>query len=82
VGGAFGYATAVAFSNTKSGYTVGGGLEWKLARNWLVRGEYLFYHFVGANAVGTSPVAPLNPSLYTWSDLNVHEGRAGISYQF
>lgn len=77
-----GYTTAVAFSNTKSGYTVGGGLEWKLTRNWLVRGEYLYYRFGGASAVGTSPVAPLNPSGYAWGDMKVHEARAGISYLF
>jgi len=27
-------------STTLPGYTVGGGLEWKLMQNWLIRGEY------------------------------------------
>ncbi|HMA74740.1 MAG TPA: outer membrane beta-barrel protein [Xanthobacteraceae bacterium] len=28
-----------------AGWTVGGGLEWKLAQNWLLRGEYRFADF-------------------------------------
>jgi len=29
-------------STTLPGYTVGGGLEWKLMQNWLIRGEYRY----------------------------------------
>jgi outer membrane immunogenic protein len=32
-------------SNTLVGYTVGGGLEWMIARNWLLRGEYRYSNF-------------------------------------
>jgi outer membrane immunogenic protein len=28
-----------------SGYTVGGGVEWKVMRNWLFRGEYRYSNF-------------------------------------
>jgi opacity protein-like surface antigen len=27
------------------GWTVGGGVEWKLAQNWLIRGEYRYSNF-------------------------------------
>jgi outer membrane immunogenic protein len=27
------------------GYTVGGGLEWRVAPNWLLRGEYRYSNF-------------------------------------
>jgi outer membrane immunogenic protein len=27
------------------GWTVGGGVEWKLAQNWLLRGEYRYADF-------------------------------------
>jgi outer membrane immunogenic protein len=42
---------ACSFSGTqtdgtwKPGWTVGGGLEWKLAQNWLLRGEYRYSDF-------------------------------------
>ena len=32
-------------SNTLLGYTVGGGLEWRVAQNWLLRGEYRYSNF-------------------------------------
>jgi outer membrane immunogenic protein len=31
------------FTNAKSGYALGAGLEWKIASNWSVRSEYMFY---------------------------------------
>jgi len=38
--GSFNTAT---FSNTRSGWTAGGGLEWMFAPGWTIRGEYLYY---------------------------------------
>jgi outer membrane immunogenic protein len=32
-------------STTLIGYTVGGGLEWKIAQNWMLRGEYRYSNF-------------------------------------
>ena len=32
-------------NNTLWGYTVGGGLEWRVAQNWLLRGEYRYSNF-------------------------------------
>jgi outer membrane immunogenic protein len=32
-------------SETLWGYTVGGGLEWRVAQNWLLRGEYRYSNF-------------------------------------
>ncbi len=76
------YSAPVAFSNTPSGYVVGGGLEWKMTSNWLLRGEYLFYRLGGASAVGTSANVPQFPSSYLWSNMNINEGRVGLSYKF
>ena len=47
----FTYVTSATPSNTQTGYTVGGGLEWAITNNWLLRGEYLFYHFNGGPSV-------------------------------
>ncbi len=68
--------TAVAFSSTKPGFVVGGGAEYALTAHWLLRGEYLFYRFQGDRFV-----APDNTA-FTWSDLDVHELRAAVSYKF
>ena len=47
-----------AFNETKAGYVLGGGLEWMLSRNWLLRGEYLYYRFDGTSVVADNPVFP------------------------
>jgi len=33
----------VSFSETNTGWTVGGGLEWALSHHWSVKAEYLYY---------------------------------------
>lgn len=76
------YATAVDFSRTLEGYAAGGGLEWRFASHWTLRGEYLFYRLDGASSVGTSAAYPGYPSGYEWSHMNIHEGRVGVSCQF
>lgn len=76
-----GYAMADVFgdngvgsgSDTVSGWTVGGGLEVKLDRNWSFKGEYLYVD-VG-DSFGTQGV-----DRATLEDL--HIVRAGINYKF
>jgi outer membrane immunogenic protein len=77
------YATNTAFSTTQGGWVAGGGLEWAMTTNWLLRGEYLFY------SLGSSPslwVPAVNypglPSGYSWSNTNVGIGRLGLNYKF
>jgi outer membrane immunogenic protein len=65
------------FSSTASGYVVGGGLEWAFNRNWLLRGEYLYYRLPGATAATVNPVVN-----FTWGDLTVNTARAGLTYKF
>ena len=74
----------VSFSNTKFGWVVGGGAEYMLTPNWLVRAEYLYYQFSGASALGSAPAGPFaGPfAAFNWSDLKINEVRAGISYKF
>lgn len=36
-------STALSASDTRAGWTVGGGLEWMFAPRWSVKGEYLYY---------------------------------------
>ena len=61
-----------ATDQTKSGWVIGGGVEWApWANNWLVRAEYLNYNFTGL-AVGP----------FGGSDLTINEVRAGVAYKF
>lgn len=70
----------------KTGWTVGGGIEHALDRNWTIKGEYLFADFgkvtsrtnyVGSQ-LGTSFAQPIDHS----ADLTLHIFRAGINYRF
>jgi outer membrane immunogenic protein len=77
------YVTSATPSNTQTGYTVGGGLEWAITNNWLLRGEYLYYHFNGGPSVVTQSVAfPAFPSGYSWNNTTVSVARLGLSYKF
>ncbi len=77
-----GYASAVSFFRTQSGYVLGGGLEFATWDRWLLRGEYLFHRFNDASAVGASANFPNFPSGYSWTGFDVHEVRAAVSYKF
>jgi outer membrane immunogenic protein len=79
------YVANSALSSTQTGFTVGGGLEWAMTRNWLLRTEYLYYRFNNAQnavAVPAAPFAPPTPSNYGWSATNVSVARVGLSYKF
>ncbi len=72
-----------SFSNTGSGYVVGGGVDWAPWRNnWVVRAEYLYYNLSGATGTaffpGTAAVAA-NP---VWNHEFVSSARVGVSYKF
>lgn len=75
---------AVNFDDTRVGWVAGGGGEWAVTSNWLLRAEYLYYRLPGANAIATG-----NPNnfpgftiRYNWSDFNVQVARVGLSYKF
>ncbi|MBS9478606.1 outer membrane protein [Ancylobacter radicis] len=64
--------TGVSSSNTLSGWTIGGGVEYAFANNWTVKAEYLYmdlgedyYDSIGAD-----------------SGLTANIVRAGINYKF
>ena len=84
------------FSNTRSGYVVGGGVEWMVAQNWTVRAEYLYYDFNGGGGTGqtvgipncsTGPGAGFGASGVCGAHVasannNVNVFRLGASYKF
>jgi outer membrane immunogenic protein len=72
-------------SKLKTGWTVGGGLEWALTNNWSVKAEYLYIDFGHVAATGTiTNVVALGYSqgMSTSSDLTAHVARIGVNRKF
>ena len=84
------------FGDTRVGAVVGGGVEFKPARNWIFGAEYLFYHFAGDKTAGGSwfhpddgspapfyecTVAGQNCATFTFRSFDVQTGRVRLSYQ-
>jgi outer membrane immunogenic protein len=47
-------------SSSRAGWTIGGGLEWMFARNFTVKGEYLYYDLGSVSYPGPSAAAVLS----------------------
>jgi outer membrane immunogenic protein len=72
-------------SETKLGWTAGGGVEWALNRNWSVKAEYLYVKFgsITANGVIQNPQpAGYASGISTSTDLTAQIARAGVNYKF
>ena len=87
--GTNGFAGAGAgnFSNTRIGYTLGGGVEWMFAQRWSAKAEYLFYDLGTANFSYAATSGFFFPStVYQTVSNSVRlEGniaRVGINYHF
>jgi outer membrane immunogenic protein len=79
------YLATTSFSETSTGYVVGAGVEWMLAPNWMLRGEYLFYHLNSSRSViafDSTGSNPTFPSGYNWNDVEISVVRAAVSYKF
>src|SRR5262249_30920796 len=73
-------ATGHQESNTRSGWTIGGGWEYALGYGWSVKGEYLYVKFDDYTTFTSPPfasnnIAPRNVKLYD----NIF--RAGMNYK-
>lgn len=70
-------------SETRTGWTVGGGLEWAFWNNWSTKAEYNYYDF-GARSltlIGTFAGAPIEvPGVEIRQRMSV--GKLGINYRF
>jgi outer membrane immunogenic protein len=71
------------YRKTQVGYTVGGGAEWMVSPNWLVRAEYLYVSLPGSSVNTVSPAfAPTFVVPFNWSRTDEHIGRIGVAYKF
>jgi outer membrane immunogenic protein len=73
---ASGFGAAFSESHIHSGWTVGGGLEYMLARNWSAKAEYMY-----ADYSNQTYVAAFVPGGVGFG-VAVHTVKAGINYHF
>jgi outer membrane immunogenic protein len=79
-----------SFSNTSTGWTAGGGVEWMFMNNWSTKVEYLYYDLGNVagtgynytyNGVGNRPVTL--PSITNYqAKVTGNIVRAGVNYHF
>ena len=68
-------ADSATFSNTRTGWTIGSGVEASLGGNWTAKAEYLYL-----NLGDQSGINPVTGSTYS-SDIRAHIFRAGVNYR-
>ncbi|MES2194729.1 MAG: outer membrane protein [Pseudomonadota bacterium] len=69
-----------SITDTRFGWTVGGGVEWAFADNWSVRGEYLYYDL---GTISHAMTDPQFPAIFNaTADLKGSIARAGLNYKF
>ena len=73
--------SSASSSKTSVGWTAGAGLEWAFARNWSVKGEYLYYDLGSNDATVTYDYVIWTSSLTTRADNSGHVVRLGINYK-
>jgi outer membrane immunogenic protein len=74
---------SAASSGTNIGWTAGAGLEWMFARNWTVKGEYLYVDLGSRAVTGNTGLTAAPPRVFTASsDQREHIVRLGVNYSF
>ncbi len=77
-----------SISKTKAGWTVGGGIEIGLTKNWSIKTEYLYVNFGDVTTTNnnftafTPPIAFPTNSFTRMIDLQNHIVRVGLNYRF
>lgn len=67
-------SVSMSESGIKTGYALGGGLEWALNDRWSVKSEYLYVD-LGNEAVG-------GPGFSATTETELHTARVGLNYRF
>jgi outer membrane immunogenic protein len=86
-----GQTAAVAWSDTRTGWVVGTGVEWMFQSHWTLRAEYLYHEFSGSSAVaplvglaaggGNTCVGQCGWNINT-STQRLSIARVGVGYKF
>jgi outer membrane immunogenic protein len=81
---------SISQSDTRIGWTIGGGAEWMLSPNWLVRAEYRYADFGTANFTDVRTCTGCTPNGFQATPLVVsnalrvvtHTATVGLAYKF
>jgi len=68
-------------SDTRFGWTVGGGVEYALTQNWTLRAEYLYVD-LGKGKTIDKPTSDDISRITAKPDVAMHTVRAGVNYKF
>jgi outer membrane immunogenic protein len=75
--------TNASFSNTRAGWTAGGGLEYAVTDNWWVRAEYRYSNFGTTSDFPFTGVLPFPDSfVFLQHHLTENQVQVGFSYRF
>jgi len=75
--------TNATFSNTRAGWTAGGGIEYALTDNWWVRAEYRYSNFGHTTDFPFAGALPFGDSfVFLRHHLTENQVQAGFSYRF
>jgi outer membrane immunogenic protein len=79
-----GFGSAGRYSDTRVGWTVGGGLEWLFAPKWSLKLEYLYYDLgrVTYGLSGLSFPGAYISAVAASTRFDGHVARAGLNYHF
>lgn len=79
----FGPLLAFRSFNNEFGWVAGGGVEWKFADHWLLRGEWLHYDFARVNNIAVAPAGIFGAQVnLIETKATVDVARAALSYKF
>ena len=78
-----------SYSDTRVGWTVGGGVEWMFIPNWSAKLEYLYYDLGSATTSGAYVAGANTAGALQWAyastastRFNGNVVRAGVNYHF
>jgi outer membrane immunogenic protein len=82
-------AVTASTSGTRTGWTIGGGVEWMFAPHWTVKAEYLYYD-LGSVTYGLPPITQVTgggtpffgATTASTVDFKGSIARAGVNYKF
>jgi outer membrane immunogenic protein len=74
--------TSGAASQTRAGWTAGGGVEYALASPWSIKVEYLYVDLGRESYAMPSPLLPTAAYLQATTEFHENVVRAGVNYKF
>ena len=82
----FGFPGGAGFgsrSETRTGWTAGGGVEWLVDKNWSLRAEYLYVDLGSMQVlVPTSNTPTFTQTMQVNADLTAQVARLGLNFRF